>query len=303
VRARPALSAVAAALVAVATLLPGDPSRQVSALLGHQVGDDLHDALTLIIIGLSGLAVIGVVWRSQLARRLNMSWPLFLIGVLYLLGFVALVSATARSAFVGLVSIGTGGWIRQLTDRLDVEHVVTYAAFMVLVSLAWRERIALWWLALGVFAYGYVLELLQQLVPGRQYGWDDLAANAFGIVLGVLGILLFDVLADAREAAPVEVPEGHRRRRSGRSSRSARRSKLAGLVTALAGLLIILASVLAGSMAEFRLAEVAWQIFTQFSALYAFTFWVGVLVMVVGGVMLRGPFGGRARPVRSSSPR
>ena len=303
---RRALSAAAAVLVAVATLLPGDTSRAL--IEGRQIGDELNDVLTFVVIGLSVLAAIGVLWKSRLAKRLKMSWPLFAVGILYLLAFATLASSTVRVAVLRLVSTtDMGVWVRRVTNQLDAEHVVAYAALMIVVVLGWRQKIALWWLALGVFAYGFVLELLQQLVPGRAYGWDDLIANALGIALGVTGIALFDLLFDARKLPAVEVHGERRRRRSGRSSRAAagssRGAKRAALITSLAGLLLAVASVLAGSMAELRLAQVGWQILTQFSAVYAFTFWLGVLVMAVGALMLRGSIGSRGRRVRTASPR
>ena len=50
-----------------------------------------------------------------------------------------------------------------------------------------------------------------------------------------------------------------------------------------------------------RFGRVASQIFTQFSAPYAFTFWVGVLVTVLGGYTLhsRSRRGDRVRSTTS----
>lgn len=71
------------------------------------------------------------------------------------------------------------------------------------------------------------------------------------------------------------------------------------MVTILVGALIALASVLVGAIAEIRFAQVGWQIFTQFSAPYVFTFWIGVLIVAWGWY---GLFGKNARRggVRSS---
>jgi VanZ like family len=302
-----ALSIVAALVVAAATLLPARTGHRLSVLVDRpQIGDELNDVLTFILLGLAGLTVVGVLWKSRLARRLNMSWSLLVVGILYLFGLVVLASSTIRAAMLGLVSTGMGVWVRRLTAALDAEHIVAHAALTMVVVLAWRQKFALHWLALTLFAYGFALELMQQLVPGRAYGFDDLAANALGIALGVIGIALFDLLADVRRGPALDTYGEPHRRHSGRSSRSAsgssRRTRRAGLITALAGLSIALASVLAGSMAEFGLAEVGRQIFTQLAAAYAFTFWLGVAVMVIGGLMLRGTIGRRRRQYRPHRP-
>ena len=272
---------------------------------GRRVGDDLNAVLPYLIVGLMSLAVVGVVWKSRLAKRLRMSWPLFAVAIVYLCALAVLVSAAVQGAVFGLISPGTSEWLRRATSQLDAEHLVTYAAFSILVALAWREKVAWWWLALGVFAYGCGLELLQELVPSRNFEWNDVASNGLGIVFGLIGLGLFDLLADARKGPSVQVPEERRRRRSGRSSRSgsrsSRRAEQSGLIIALAGLSTTVVSLLVGSMAELRLADVGWQLLTPFSAGYAFTFWLGVLVTAIGGLMVRGAVRSRGRRVRTAS--
>ena len=299
------LSVIAAVLVGVATLLPSRTASRVFVLAeGRHIGDELGGVLVLLLAVLSGLTLIGVAWRSGRAGRLRMSRPLFLVGLLYLLGFAALVWATVRHEFAGLLATGLGGVLHQVSLQVSGDHMAAYAALTIIVLLAWRQKCAVVWLALALFAYGYSLEVLQQFAPGREFGVRDLAANGLGIGIGLIGILLFDLLADARSSPQVGAHAERRRRRSRSSSRTVRasaRSKRTGLVTALVGLLVALASVLAGSLAEFRLAQVGWRILAPFSAAYALTFWLGVAVLVTGLLMLRG-LGGRrrerVRPVR-----
>jgi hypothetical protein len=286
------LSLVATVLVAVATLGPGRTEQQIPILAQRQeLRPEFDNVLTLIITGLLAVAVISVVWKTRLAKRLRVSWPLLLVGVLYLVGFATLVSSMFRGALLNPVSGGAGEWLRKATAELNAEHAVTYVAFMIIVAVAWREKIALWWMALGLFIYGYILELLQEFVPGRDYSLDDLAANALGIVIGLAGILLFDLLTDRKAASSAQLPErrraGHVSRSSHVASRSSRGSKRVRLIASLIGLFIALASVFAGSVVEFRFAQVLWQIFTQFSAPYVFSFWLGVLVMVGGWLWMR----------------
>ena len=65
---RRGLSVAALVVVAVATLVPGDTSRQVSELMhGRQIGDELNNLLTVLVIGLTALAAIGGLWKSRLA--------------------------------------------------------------------------------------------------------------------------------------------------------------------------------------------------------------------------------------------
>ncbi len=296
-----ALSVIAVVLVAVLTLIPRRTERQFTILAeGRMLGHELSDALVFVVIGMAGLAVIGLVWKSRLAARLRMSWPFFVVGVLYLLGLTALASSAVRGIVFGLVSTGMGSWLHRVSAELDAEHAIAYAGLAIIFALAWREKAGVPWLALGLFAFGAALELLQAFAPQREPRLGDLASNGLGIMVGLAGVFLFDLVADARNRDAVRVDGavrtyGQRRRR--RSSRSARPSsgvRRAGLVTALAGLLIVLASVLAGSMAELRLAQVGWRLLAPFSAAYALTFWLGVAVVVAGLVMLRG-LGGRHR--------
>jgi hypothetical protein len=291
------LSAVATVLVGVATLLPNRTASRITVLAeGRDIGAELGGPFVLLLAVLSGLTLMGVAWRSGLAARLRVSWSLLIVGVLYVLGFAVLASATTMRALAGLLSAGLGGALHRVSVQIPGDHLAAYAALTIVVLLAWRQKIATLWLAPSLFFYGYALELLQRFAPGREFGVNDLAANALGIGIGVIGILLFDLLAGAR-SSPRGQPHVERRRRRKRSSRSTRpsgRARLAGLVTALAGLLIVLASVLAGSMAEFGLAQIGRRLLAPLSAAYALTFWLGVTVMAAGWLVARG-LGGRRR--------
>jgi VanZ family protein len=295
--AQRALSLITALVVAVVTLLPKRTEREMAVLAeGRHLGSQLGDVLMYVVLGLLGLAVIAVAWRSRLAARLKVSWPLLLVAIVYLVGLVALASRAVGSTVFGLIEPGMGVWLRGVFNQLDAEHTVAYAALTIIVVLAWRQKVALWWLVPGLFAYGYVLELLQELVPGREYGLTDLAANGLGIVIGLVGILLLDLLADLKSRNAASARSTHTRRRSdrhqhGRSPRPgsgrSREASRAATVTQLAGLQILVTSVLGGSLTELRLSQVGARIFGQFGAPYAFTFWLGALVMLVGGLRLR----------------
>ena len=262
--------------------------------------------LPYLIVGLMSLTVVGVVWKSRLAKRLKMSWPLFAVAIVYLCALAVLVSAgPARGAVFGLIAPGTNEWLRRATSQLDAEHLVTYAAFSILVALAWREKVAWWWLALGVFAYGCGLGTVAGTGAGPELRVERRGVERPGDRVRPDRARAVRPARRRQEGdTPCRSPRSAAGRRSGRSSRSgsrsSRRAEQSGLITALAGLSITVVSLLVGSMAELRLADVGWQLLTPFSAVYAFTFWLGVLVAVIGGLhgARRRPEPGQAGPDR-----
>lgn len=68
---------------------------------------------------------------------------------------------------------------------LPNDKLLHFMAFAFLTFLAtciatsWGE-LAYW--LLGLFIMGWLIEVLQNFVPGRQFSWRDLAANAAGIL-------------------------------------------------------------------------------------------------------------------------
>lgn len=77
-----------------------------------------------------------------------------------------------------------------------VVHGVLFAGFAGLIGLAagllpLRSGVLLWLAFAGALVIGIADELHQATLPGRQAGWDDLAADAFGAAIGtwVLGRL------------------------------------------------------------------------------------------------------------------
>jgi VanZ family protein len=300
------LSVIVAGIVAMVTLLPSRTESRVSFLVeGRAIGDELNGVLVFAIVGVMLVVLIVAAWKSRLAWRFKMSWPLFLAGAVYLVGFAILVSATLRRNFLALFSTSPA-WLDHLSTFLDAEHAVAYAAFTIIVVMAWREKVGVLWLALALLAYGYALELGQELVPGRDYGLGDVAANGLGIAIGLIGIFLFDLLADMRKGRTGHVITSDRQRSargsSRRVSRRSSQSSKVGLATLLVGVAISIVSILLGAMAEFRFGQVVSQIFTQLSAPYAVTFWIGVLVTALGWYTLharRGRRGARVRSTRS----
>jgi VanZ family protein len=71
------------------------------------------------------------------------------------------------------------------TDKF--EHALAFAVLTVAAFLAGRGgRRGAGIAALAMFGFGCFIELAQTQVPGRSAEWADLAANASGIVIGLL---------------------------------------------------------------------------------------------------------------------
>lgn len=83
-------------------------------------------------------------------------------------------------AAVSAGCLAPAGWLPELpNDKLL--HFGAYAALTLLalrLAHGWGE-LACW--LLGLLLAGWVIELLQNLVPGRRFCWRDLGANAAGI--------------------------------------------------------------------------------------------------------------------------
>ncbi|MDY6814109.1 MAG: VanZ family protein [Pseudomonadota bacterium] len=71
------------------------------------------------------------------------------------------------------------------TDKLV--HLTAYTVLAGWWALGWRG--AFWPLAIGVFGYGALLEVLQTLGGTRTGSWGDLAANGAGVAAGVLAAI------------------------------------------------------------------------------------------------------------------
>jgi hypothetical protein len=190
-------------------LLPNPSANTVSLLAeGRAPSDELNGILVFAIVGAAFLVIIVAVWKSRIAWRLKLSWPLFLAGAVYLVGFAMLASATLRRTVLALFS-SSHAWLDRLSMVLDPGHVVAYAAFTITVVMAWREKAGVLWLALALLAYGYALELLQELIPGREYGLGDVTANGLGIAIGLIGVRLFNLGAAIRNGRMLH--RGHER--------------------------------------------------------------------------------------------
>lgn len=100
-----------------------------------------------------------------------------------------LIVFMAASGAVALGCLLPAGWIPPLPH----DKLLHFGAFALLTTLALRIEpdwaLRAFWLA-GLLVAGFVIEVLQKSVPGRNFCWRDMAANAAGIALAALVFVL-----------------------------------------------------------------------------------------------------------------
>jgi VanZ family protein len=97
---------------------------------------------------------------------------------------------------LGAVSVGClmpANWLPPLPN----DKLLHFLAFAGLTMLAWRVASGWgelqYWLA-GLVLIGWVIEVLQKLVPGRNFDWRDLGANVAGIAVAAGVVLLIQAI-------------------------------------------------------------------------------------------------------------
>lgn len=101
-----------------------------------------------------------------------------------------------RISFYFLLVVVTYLSLRSRIHGIDIQvndkvgHSLAYLALMVNGGLAFGKH-RFTWLAIGLFLYGLLIEILQGLVPGRTSSFFDLVANSSGIAIGLAILLIF----------------------------------------------------------------------------------------------------------------
>lgn len=72
----------------------------------------------------------------------------------------------------------------------QVEHFVAYAATGAIAMGAYGSSQGRTRIIGGLWLYAALLEYLQHFSPGRQPAIEDFAASAFGVLLGVMAVVL-----------------------------------------------------------------------------------------------------------------
>ena len=174
-----------ALIVAVLSLLPSN-ARAFEDLVGQGPAGQLNDLLEVMASVTLAVLVLMLLRRSNIARRLRMSWTLLLVILLYLGGFALLVSSDLRSVLYDPLSmLAQGMFPDTLRVYVDAGHMLTYLVFALLAMIGWR-RFGPELIALVLIGYGLALEIAQLAVPYREFSVEDLVSNTLGIVLGVI---------------------------------------------------------------------------------------------------------------------
>lgn len=101
---------------------------------------------------------------------------------------------------VGALGVSAGcllppRWLPPLLPNDKLLHFLAFGGLSLLAGqIATNEIKLAWWLA-GLFIAGWLIEVVQKWVPGRDFCWRDLAANTAGIVLAGYSLLLLDAYA------------------------------------------------------------------------------------------------------------
>lgn len=74
--------------------------------------------------------------------------------------------------------------VRWFADIDKWAHAITFCVLAIWFAGQYRKR-AYWRIALGLLAYGVLIELLQRLVGYRSAEWLDVAADVAGILVGL----------------------------------------------------------------------------------------------------------------------
>jgi hypothetical protein len=210
-------SLIYALAVAVATLLPSSLAVDLGIGAGSGPAKQVvNEALGYLAAAVAAALLIVIPWRLRLAKRLGVSWPLFLCALGYVVGMAYLASEDLRRATYELVVYDLPDWPEQAFGEIDPQHVAGYAGLGLLAGLAWRQQLHPVPTGGIVLAFGLLLEVLQDLVPGREPTPKDLTSNALGVLIGYLGIGLLALLS-AEPGVDFSSGKGRRLHSHGRS--------------------------------------------------------------------------------------
>jgi hypothetical protein len=199
-----------ALVVACATLLPPgtdlwlfvfDPDKLESRFVGRSV----------LLGALAGALMLAVLaWRRRHLWLSRLSLPLVGYIAVCAAGLALLVLVSQPPRYLGRV--GLGG-LRDFALDFNARHIVFYFGFAVVAAFGWRGRISLPLIGVLLLAFGYGLELMQKLVPGRTFRINDMLSNGLGILLGLCWVYLYDSLLGVRGTSLSHLRRFPRRRR------------------------------------------------------------------------------------------
>ncbi len=98
--------------------------------------------------------------------------------------FISIIWIFAVAAIAVLASIPQFLVLEGSQDKML--HVTAFCFLMIGPAAALLRPGHVFGCALGLFLVGIGMEIVQQLVPGRQSSFEDIYSNAAGILLGML---------------------------------------------------------------------------------------------------------------------
>ncbi|MGH6914544.1 MAG: hypothetical protein ACREH3_12660, partial [Geminicoccales bacterium] len=202
------------------------PEPQLRAWLPIARDKALDSGLREAVIELSAIAGLLLVMvplvlrilkmRIRVAPRLWLSRPLSLALILCVACLALIASEDLRAAAWDLATDLLPASLSLAVDRLSAGHVMAYGGLGLLLALGWAREIGPWRLGLLALALSGVLEVVQDLVPGRAANPWDLLSNGLGLAMGLTAgsLLIAETPGDASAGG------ARRSRRSRRRDRS-----------------------------------------------------------------------------------
>jgi hypothetical protein len=167
--------------------------------------------LVVVSAFIGGLALVALAWRRRLLWMARLSVPLVAYAIVCGAGLGMLIVMGQPPRYLARVGLGELGHV---ADEFDIRHMISYFGFAVVAAIAWRRRVSLPLLGVALMAYGFCLELAQELVPRRNFRIKDLVSNGLGILLGMCWVYLYDSLFGAQGTGLSRLARRRRRRRA-----------------------------------------------------------------------------------------
>jgi hypothetical protein len=157
-----------------------------------------------------GCVLAALAWRRRHLWISRLSLPLVGYVIICGIGLAMLVLISQPPRYLARFGLGE---LRGVAQDFDIRHTISYFGFAVIAAIAWRGRLSLPAIGALLMAYGFCLELVQELIPTRNFRVKDLVSNGLGILLGLCWTYLYDSLFGA-EGTRLSRPAGRRRERA-----------------------------------------------------------------------------------------